>query len=72
MLEHGYSRVPVYRGDLDDVEGMIYAKDVLKALHPGKPTRRSARSCEAAFIPETKRSPSSCARCSGTSSTSRW
>ena len=36
VLEHGYSRIPVYREDLDDVIGIVFAKDVLKALHQGK------------------------------------
>jgi len=56
VLEHGYSRVPVYQEDLDDVVGMIYAKDVLKALHQGKhdaPLREIVR--EPHYIPETKK-----------------
>ena len=36
VLQHGYSRIPVYREDLDDVIGIVFAKDVLKALHQGK------------------------------------
>lgn len=36
VLQHGYSRLPVYKEDLDDVIGFAYAKDVLKALHQGK------------------------------------
>lgn len=31
VVESGYSRIPVYRGSLDTIEGVIYAKDVLKA-----------------------------------------
>ena len=56
VLEHGYSRVPVYQEDLDDVVGMIYAKDVLKALHQGKhdsPLSEIVR--EPHYIPETKK-----------------
>ena len=56
VLEHGYSRVPVYREDLDDVIGIVYAKDVLKALHQGKhDTRLSEVSREPHYIPETKK-----------------
>ena len=33
LLAHGFSRVPVYRGDLDRIEGVLYAKDALQALH---------------------------------------
>jgi len=36
VLQHGYSRIPVFTEGLDDVVGIVYAKDVLKALHQGK------------------------------------
>ena len=35
ILAHGFSRLPVYRGDLDKIEGVLYAKDALAALHRG-------------------------------------
>jgi len=56
VLEYGYSRIPVYTDDLDDVVGIVYAKDVLKALHQGKhdaPLSEIAR--EAHFVPESKK-----------------
>jgi CBS domain containing-hemolysin-like protein len=56
MLKHGYSRIPVYRETLDEIEGVVYAKDVLRHLHAGKanvPIRQIMR--EAYFVPETKR-----------------
>ncbi|MGH2556063.1 MAG: hemolysin family protein [Actinomycetota bacterium] len=56
VLRHGFSRIPVYREDLDKTEGIIYAKDVLKALHQGKlntPLLDLAR--PARFVPESKR-----------------
>jgi CBS domain containing-hemolysin-like protein len=56
VLEHGYSRVPVYHEDLDNILGIIYAKDVLKALHQGKhdvPLNEVVR--ETHFIHETKK-----------------
>jgi putative hemolysin len=31
VIESGYSRIPVYRGSLDNIEGILYAKDVLRA-----------------------------------------
>lgn len=34
--EHGHSRMPVYRGTLDDVIGMIHIKDVFPYLASGK------------------------------------
>ncbi|MCU0661047.1 MAG: hemolysin family protein [Myxococcota bacterium] len=30
IIDHGHSRIPVYRGNLDDVAGLLYAKDLLK------------------------------------------
>ena len=36
IVEHDLSRVPIYREYLDRVEGILYAKDVLKALHQGR------------------------------------
>jgi len=56
VLQHGYSRIPVFTDDLDDVLGIVYAKDVLKALHQGKqdmPLREIVR--EAHFVPESKK-----------------
>jgi CBS domain containing-hemolysin-like protein len=56
VLEHGYSRIPVYHEDLDDVIGVVFAKDVLAALHQGKidmPLREASR--PARFVPESKK-----------------
>jgi magnesium and cobalt exporter, CNNM family len=36
ILRTGYSRIPVYDGDLDDVKGLAYAKDVLRLLNEGQ------------------------------------
>lgn len=56
ILRHGYSRIPVYREDLDHIEGVLYAKDVLSALATGKaqaPIAELVRPVE--FVPESKR-----------------
>jgi magnesium and cobalt transporter len=37
MVEHGHSRVPVYRETLDDVVGMIHIKDFLPYAADGNP-----------------------------------
>jgi len=56
VLRHGYSRIPVYRGDLDHVEGIVYAKDVLKALHQGRHDVALADIARPAhFVPESMR-----------------
>jgi CBS domain containing-hemolysin-like protein len=56
MLEHGYSRIPVFHEDLDEVVGVVFAKDVLKALHQGQmdiPLADIVR--PAHFVPESKK-----------------
>jgi putative hemolysin len=56
VLTHGYSRIPVFHESLDDVKGIVFAKDVLKALHQGKrdmPLVDIVR--DAHFVPESKR-----------------
>jgi CBS domain containing-hemolysin-like protein len=56
VLEHGYSRIPVFTDDLDDVIGVVYAKDVLKAVHQGKEDVALAEVArEARFVPESKK-----------------
>jgi CBS domain containing-hemolysin-like protein len=56
VLEHGYSRIPVYREDLDDIVGIIYAKDVLKALHQGNEDVSLEKLVRPArFVPESKK-----------------
>ncbi|MGZ4108539.1 MAG: hemolysin family protein [Actinomycetota bacterium] len=56
VLQYGYSRLPVYDDDLDNVVGFIYAKDVLKALHQGKQDMPLREVCRPAhFVPESKK-----------------
>jgi CBS domain containing-hemolysin-like protein len=56
VLRHGFSRIPVYRGELDDIVGVVYAKDVLKALHQGKHDTPLAEIVRPAhFVPESKK-----------------
>jgi putative hemolysin len=56
VLIEGKSRIPVYREDLDDVVGIVFAKDVLQAVHKGEldiPLAQIVR--EAHFVPESKK-----------------
>src|SRR5947207_1649063 len=39
MVEHGHSRVPVYRESLDDVIGFIHVKDFLAPVADGRPAK---------------------------------
>ena len=54
ILEQDLSRVPVYRSDVDRVEGILHAKDALKALHGrrGKATLEELMR-PAHFVPES-------------------
>ncbi|HEX8099880.1 MAG TPA: hemolysin family protein [Actinomycetota bacterium] len=56
LLRHGYSRIPLYKENVDDIVGVAYAKDLLRHLHAGKgdvPLEKVMR--EAFFVPETKK-----------------
>jgi CBS domain containing-hemolysin-like protein len=56
FLESGHSRVPVYEESIDNIVGLLYAKDLLTCWAEGvtdKPIRDMLR--KAFFVPETKR-----------------
>jgi len=54
-LERGYSRIPVYEGELDYVQGVLYAKDLMKYLKAGTLDMTVTELVREAFIiPETK------------------
>ena len=54
--ERGYSRVPVYRENIDNIVGIVYAKDLLRVVFNGGRTRKLADLArEPRFIPESKR-----------------
>lgn len=55
--EKGYSRIPVYEDELDNIKGILYVKDLLpyvgRSMPAGKKISRMMR--EANFVPESKR-----------------
>ena len=51
----GYSRMPLYRGSLDDTIGILYAKDMLASSQQGENTDLEAMVRPPLLIPETKR-----------------
>jgi CBS domain containing-hemolysin-like protein len=56
VVEHGYSRLPVTGEGLDDIRGIVYAKDLLRFLDEGSPPAAVAQLMRSAyFVPETKR-----------------
>jgi len=56
MLRHGYSRIPVYGESIDQIEGVMYAKDLLRHLHAGKDTvQLDTIMREPYFVPDSKK-----------------
>jgi putative hemolysin len=52
----GFSRIPIYEGTIDDIIGVLYAKDVLPQMRDGntqRPVREIVR--PAYFVPESKK-----------------
>lgn len=56
FIESGHSRIPVYEEEIDNIQGLLYAKDLLTLLYNGdqEATIRSIMR-PAYFVPETKR-----------------
>ena len=57
FIESGHSRIPVYKENIDNIEGLLYAKDMLTMWHAGVPQPTSIRELlrPAYFVPESKR-----------------
>ncbi|MGI9033066.1 MAG: hemolysin family protein [Acidimicrobiales bacterium] len=56
VIAAGFSRIPVYEKGIDDIAGLVYAKDLMRATREGRgqgPVRELVR--PARFVPETKR-----------------
>jgi CBS domain containing-hemolysin-like protein len=55
-MASGLSRIPVYATSLDDVVGVAYTRDVVRAVHRGDEDLPIGSLCRPAhFVPETKR-----------------
>lgn len=54
IVESGYSRVPVYSSDLDDIKGILYIKDLLPYLDKPDSFNWQSLMRPAYFIPESK------------------
>lgn len=56
VIEYGYSRVPVYAEGIDDVVGVVHAKDLMRAERDqGEDSPAVAVARTPCFVPETKR-----------------
>ena len=55
VVEQGHSRVPVYESSVDEIVGILYAKDLLPFLKTGAPERPALRSLlrTPVFVPES-------------------
>ena len=56
MAVGGYSKIPVYKGSIDDVAGVIYARDLLRAREDENGNSASVQSLTrpAMFVPESQ------------------
>ncbi len=57
FITSGHSRIPVYEESIDNIKGMLYAKDLLPLIGSPESANRSVRDLmrPAYFVPETKR-----------------
>jgi CBS domain containing-hemolysin-like protein len=56
ILGAGYSRIPIYEGDNDNITGVLYAKDLLKRMHEAKGEGKVSSLARAPlFVPEQKK-----------------
>jgi CBS domain containing-hemolysin-like protein len=53
VMQHGHSRIPVYEDTIDNIVGVVYAKDLLKNDDQDREVRALAR--QAYFTPEAKK-----------------
>jgi putative hemolysin len=55
IIEHGYSRIPIYEDSIDNIVGVVYAKDLLRhGVHGDDQRALSAIAREPYFTPEAK------------------
>ncbi|MFZ1081328.1 MAG: hemolysin family protein, partial [Candidatus Kryptoniota bacterium] len=55
VIEEGYSRLPVYRGSIDNIVGIIYAKDLLTMVENGTVIVLQDLLRPPYYVPETKK-----------------
>lgn len=55
VVEHGYSRIPVYQERIDTVKGILYAKDLLPHLQENQSYQWQNLLRNVMYVPETKK-----------------
>ncbi|PZC47389.1 MAG: Hemolysin, contains CBS domains [Chloroflexi bacterium] len=54
MLEHGHSRIPIFEGQIDNVVGVLHARDLLPYVRNSQPPPLATLLRQPLFIPESK------------------
>jgi CBS domain containing-hemolysin-like protein len=55
IVTEGYSRLPVYKDNIDNIIGVLYTKDLLRIMNKGGAINLEAAMRPAYFVPETKK-----------------
>jgi CBS domain containing-hemolysin-like protein len=55
VTKHGHTRIPVYEGNLDHIIGVLYAKDLLRAVVRGEPKTLREIARKPFFTPESNK-----------------
>lgn len=55
LLDNMYSRYPVYRGNIEDIAGVVHGKDLLGRLVAGEPFDLAAVMRPPVYVPESKK-----------------
>ncbi|MGI8706808.1 MAG: hemolysin family protein [Actinomycetota bacterium] len=55
IVKAGYSRIPLYEGDTDNIVGVLYAKDLLKRTRSPNGSKVSSMGRAPLFVPEQKK-----------------
>lgn len=55
ILENGYSRMPVFKGNTDNIEGIIFIKDILQHIHSDKDFAWQPLIRKPFFVPDNKK-----------------
>ncbi len=55
IINEGYSRLPVFKDNIDNIEGVVYTKDLLRLLNKKEKIEFKNAMRPAYFVPETKK-----------------
>lgn len=55
IINEGYSRLPVYKDNIDNIIGVLYTKDLLKMMNKGETIELEKVMRPPYFVPETKK-----------------